>query len=188
MRSADDFGRREGCRVLVFSGRFQPFHEGHAEVVEACLERGERLAIAVVVAMPFPKDRADPFDRASAEHFARDRNLWCPLEVLRMVDTLIAARWPDRATSFLLPRPSRGLAWGAVECMLPGHRVWVVPERGEEWDEKKAAFFASMGDEVLRIPLARRASGRSIRRAVAVGADLGTVGVPVEIRALCQGA
>jgi hypothetical protein len=62
-----------------------------------------------------------------------------------------------------MPRPD--LSWELVDAWFPGKRTWIIPEAGEEFDDNKAAFFASQGDGVLRIPETTGASGRLLRDA-----------------------
>ena len=177
---------REGSlsgQTLVFPGRFQPFHNGHDEVVKRVMEVSERqLVLAVVCAIKLDSG-SDRFDIESAEHFESSRNPFPPLAVHRMLQELARVRYPERPPQVLLiPRPSRGGNWTAIDQFFPGSRTWVVPDAGENWDERKAEFFAAMGDDVIRVPHDPAVSGRDLRSAMNAG-DWEAVarGVPVEI-------
>lgn len=169
--------------MLVFPGRFQPFHNGHDEVVRSTLELSEqRLVLAVVCAIKLDSG-GDRFDAESAEHFERERNPFRPLTVHRMLQEVARMRYPARPPQVLLiPRPSRGSNWSAIDQLFPRGRAWVVPAAGEDWDERKAEFFASMGDEVVRVPHSPGVSGRELRSSMSAG-DWSAVseGVPAEV-------
>lgn len=155
--------------ALIFPGRFQPFHDGHDEVVQSVLDahRPPHLVLAVVFDVSLSK--SDEFDAASAEHFRPERNPFDPLTVHDMLQRFMTARHPGRVQVVMIPRPARGRTWQLLERMLPAQRSWVVPDAGEAWDERKAAFFAEMGEAVLRVPHRPDVSGRELRAAMSRG-------------------
>jgi hypothetical protein len=130
------------------------------------MEPGGTLLVGVVANTPSGATAPPgPLAATADEHFAPDRNPWSlPLRcqaAARVSQELSASRRDVGVVSTILPRPST--SWALICAWFPGHRTWAVPERGEEHDAAKAAFFAKSGDSLLRIPGERSVSGREIR-------------------------
>lgn len=170
----------------IYPGRFQPFHEGHAQIIDACLRHVAMLVVAVICDYQPVDGQLDAFDKASEEHFSRERNPWRSTTVLQVVSVIGAARWPNRITATLLPRPSAGVSWDVICALLPGARRWFIPDRGEAWDDEKATFFLERGDGVTRIRLERSASAHAIRQGLAAGEQDVLLDVPVEARSMIR--
>ena len=153
--------------VYIFSGRFQPFHNGHKQVFEQlCKKVNATDTIVLGVIAPFEPKEADIKDRefyyASEEHHKPDRNPWevtVPLYAVSRVARL--SHYSGRIITTLLPRPECG--WQTIQSWFPQKRIWVIPSAGEDFDEKKYEYFTKMGDEVIRFPDITNISGRELR-------------------------
>lgn len=164
--------------VVIYAARFQPLHLGHMADLEAAasdLAPEETLVIAVVTGRQSHSQRADgPGERlaeAGADNFAADRNPWTTAQRLLAASIVAAelrAKHSDKGvTSCLIPRPSLGWQW--ITDWFPGQRTWVLPSRGERFDEEKALYYSSRGDSVKRVLTSRTYSGWTIRSAFAAG-------------------
>lgn len=150
--------------VYIFAGRFQPFHNGHMQVLqELCEKSTQRDKIVLAVVAPFvSKDIQDnEFLAASQEHHLPERNPWNVSVCLSAVTRVAKLFHRENILTTLLPRPEYG--WDTICMWFPEKRIWVIPEAGETFDEKKADFFTKMGDTVLRLPDSTNVSGRILR-------------------------
>lgn len=152
-------------QTYIYLGRFQPFHADHLNIVQQFIIKHptSHLVLAAVRGVPESELIADEYQALSSEHFRPERNPFGAVTTLRMLDAVARARLDGHAVVTLIPRPSRGRTWQVICSLLPGPRTWIVPDRGEPWDNTKAQFFAGMGDAVLRMTLRRSISGRTIR-------------------------
>lgn len=157
--------------IYIFSGRFQPFHNGHMHVFnELCKELAPTDTLVLGVVAPFQsddiKDRA--FSEASEEHHLPDRNPWNLSVPLSAVSEIAhSSHYRKQIITTLLPRPDYG--WDTITSWFPGKRVWVIPLAGEEFDDKKSEFFKKMGDQVKRVTDTTGVSGRKLREFYANG-------------------
>lgn len=153
--------------VYIFSGRFQPFHNGHMQVFEQlCKKINVTDTIVIGVIAPFEPKKADikdkDFFRASEEHHLPDRNPWevtIPLYAVSRIARL--SHYTGRIITTLLPRPECG--WQTIQSWFPQKRIWVIPSAGEDFDEKKCKYFTKMGDGVIRFQDTTDISGRELR-------------------------
>jgi len=128
--------------MYIFAGRFQPFHNGHLEVLrQLCQKVGPEDTIVLAVVAPFQsqdiKDKA--FLEASEEHHKPERNPWDVSVVLSAVSHVaLTEGYGKRILTTLLPRPEYG--WETIVKWFPGERIWVIPLAQEDFDEKKVIF------------------------------------------------
>jgi hypothetical protein len=171
--------------LIIYAARFQPLHNGHVrdlEMVHNRLVDGMSLIIGVVTAAGETAEGPGIATTAD-EHFEASRNPWpsvvCCRAAARVASVLEQDRPKIPVIATLLPRPSR--SWRVITTMLPGDRTWVIPEREEEHDERKAAFFVGQGDRLLRIPSPRIASGHEIRAAITAGSPRSADHLPLSV-------
>jgi len=151
--------------TYIYAGRFQPFHNGHLQVLQqACkiLMPTDTLVLAVV--SPFESNNVvdENFLKSSLEHHLPARNPWNVSVPLRAI-TQIAQSCDCRGQiiTTLIPRPEYG--WHTITEWFPQKRVWVIPSADETFDEKKSDFFKKMGDSVIRFKDDTGISGRELR-------------------------
>lgn len=156
-------------RVHILPGRHQPPHDDHFALIRHALSRIEgALYLGLIVDVPGVESRT-PFERAGKIMNAPDRAPYS-FDVRReMVEAGVAecllAEESARVQVVPLVRPE--IAWDLVEAIFPERRVWIVPDVGETFDDHKAAFFASRGDEVLRITAPTTTCGWTVRNLIA---------------------
>lgn len=152
--------------MYIFAGRFQPFHNGHLEVLrQLCEIVGPEDTLILAVVAPFHsqdiKDKA--FLDASKEHHKPERNPWDVSVVLEAVSHVALDEGNGkRILTTLLPRPEYG--WETIVKWFPSERIWVIPLAHEDFDEKKVAFFIKMGDKVIRFSDETKISGQELRK------------------------
>ena len=151
--------------TYIYAARFQPFHRDHLQVIMEFLAHNS-MPLVVAVVRPLRTDwlNQDQFDDVGDEHHKPARNPFSAVQVMSMVNAaLFKAGVAERTLLTVLPRPSHGRSWELIEQLFPQPRSWVIPQRGESWDESKALFFQQQGDSVLRISVPRTTSGQAIR-------------------------
>ena len=151
--------------TYIFAGRFQPFHNGHKQVFDKICEKMSSTDVLVLaVVSPYTSDsiKDESFVIASTEHHDADRNPWyvsVPLTAVSRIARLCPRS--EQVITTLLPRPEYG--WDIIEKWFPGDRVWIIPNAGEDFDEKKSSYFRSLGDRVERISDTTGVSGWNLR-------------------------
>jgi len=152
--------------TYIFAGRFQPFHNGHKQVFDKICEKMSSTDVLVLaVVSPYTSDniKDKSFAEASTEHHEADRNPWY-VYVPLMAVSRIARLCPrsEQVITTLLPRPEYG--WDIIEKWFPNDRVWIIPNAGEDFDDKKSGYFRSLGDRVERISDTTGESGWNLRK------------------------
>jgi hypothetical protein len=182
-RSVPSSHRSPSVPVTIYAARFQPLHNGHVRDLTETLTmlcEGAILVIGVVTSATLSPASTDA---TGDENFDDERNPWSPvlacIAAARIAASLHARHPSVSIAPTLLPRPSR--AWPAIVRMFPGPRTWVVPQRGERHDERKAHFFSQQGDAVVRINSPRGVDGFSIRTALARGDRDASRNIPDEV-------
>ena len=151
--------------TYIFAGRFQPFHNGHMQVLQqACemLTPTDTLVLAVV--SPFKSNNIvdEGFLESALEHHQPDRNPWdvsLPLKAITQIAQ--SCHCANQIITTLIPRPEYG--WHTIAEWFPKNRIWVIPSADEMFDEKKSDFFKKMGDSVKRFEDTTCISGRELR-------------------------
>ena len=151
--------------TYIFAGRFQPFHNGHKQVFDKICEKMSSTDVLVLaVVSPYTSDniKDKSFAEATTEHHEADRNPWY-VSVPLMAVSRIARLCPrsEQIITTLLPRPEYG--WDIIEKWFPNDRVWIIPNAGEDFDDKKSCYFRSLGDRVERISDITGVSGWNLR-------------------------
>jgi cytidyltransferase-like protein len=151
--------------IYIFAGRFQPFHNGHLQVLQQACEKltsNDTLVLAVI--SPFKSDDVadESFLESSLEHHHPNRNPWdisVPLKAITQIAQ--SCHCCDQIITTLMPRPEYG--WRTITEWFPQKRIWVIPSADEAFDEKKSDFFKKMGDTVVRFEDTTEISGRELR-------------------------
>ena len=148
----------------IFAGRFQPFHLGHLDVLKQSvlnLEKDDVLVVAVVTKI---KGHAidDKFAKSAAEHHFPDRNPWLPIVALKAISKLVKEMYPlNEILTTVLPSPDT--SWTEIKKWYPADRIWIIPDAGEEFDNKKVEFYQKCGERVVRYSDNTGISGKDLR-------------------------
>lgn len=163
-------------RCFLFFGRFQPFHNGHMGVVcktAEILRREDWLVIGVVcpIFSTSSSHEASPIAAAAEAHHQAERNPWSVavrLAAVQAVANEVRKFFPlPSVVTTAVPRPELRLA--DIRMWFPVPRYWIIPKTDEAFDEQKAQFFGSEGENVVRIVDNTHISGWDIRNRVKCG-------------------
>ena len=147
--------------LLAITGRFQPFHRDHLELVQHGLETAER----VVIGITNPDARSLRAIPASPHRHLDDANPFSYLERLRMIHAALDAVGVDRLRYDIVPFPlDTPAVW---ETYVPRAATQLVRVYSA-WEREKARRLREGGYpvRVLEGDGAARVSGTAIRAAL----------------------
>lgn len=154
--------------TYIFSGRFQPIHNGHMELISNFLQNypNDQLLVAIVRNYQI-KEKNNPFNKQSEDKFFVEKNPFNGKETLEMVSNALK-KYEDRVMTTFIPRPSLE-TWEIIQSFIDCERTWLVPAINNElgkWENIKANFFNEQGDKVLRIFCEKNINSTDIRKII----------------------
>jgi nicotinamide mononucleotide adenylyltransferase len=150
--------------LLAVTGRFQPFHADHLELLQWALAHAARICIGITN----PGDEPRSAHPASAHRHRADANPWSDAQREALIRAALTAAEVDpqryEIVRFPLERPSR---WGQLVPTGTPQLVRVF----SDWEREKLRRFDQAGYPVVELPgdPARRVSATAIRTALARG-------------------
>lgn len=152
-------------KYACVTGRFQPVHQQHLELIEMALGRAEQAIIAITN----PDAHSRHFNPASSHRHTCEANPFSYFERLTLLDAALRARgWADRimVVPFDLTRASCWTEYVPLEA-LQVVRVF------SDWEREKARLLRNAGYSVweLRGDPATRLHASDIRIALSAEAD-----------------
>ncbi len=151
--------------LLAVTGRFQPFHADHLELVQWALARAARVCIGITN----PDAAARAAHPASAHRHRPDANPWNDAQRAALVRAALNAAGVDPARYDIVPFPlDEPARWPAL---VPGGTPQLV-RVFTDWEREKLRRFEAAGYPVVALQgdPARRISATDIRAALASGA------------------
>jgi cytidyltransferase-like protein len=163
----------------MISGRYQPFHLGHLELLEIVIGKPEPFVVGI--ASPDPTTIRE--ERGSAHRHRDDANPYSYFQRQRMIrDLLIDLGVPPRRYD-IVPFPvSAPELWGHY---LPRRVVHYMVELGDEWEGRKADRFRALGHDAIVLEVPRRMSATAVRARIASGEDWEAM-VPAPVAAVLR--
>jgi hypothetical protein len=153
--------------MLIFGGRFQPFHIGHFSIVQSLIERfSENIVLGIIAPDP---ERNFPGDERNWVRFTRDKNPLSYWERLEIIQQSLAQHSSRIIGVVPLPRPSVNFQ-RANNYLPPKPRIFVLCQKwGDEVEQWKGEAYRGHGEQLHFVdfghlsPIAQLASGELIR-------------------------
>lgn len=151
--------------MLIYTGRFQPVHNGHISLIKNLRELYPEETICVAIIKNVPIESNDEFDKSVDSMMAEERNPYDAEVVLDMVTKVIQNRFPKNVVVTLMPRASSS-NWSTITSLFDCDRTWVFTENQnsvDEWEKKKFDFYTQQGERTIRLKIKKDVEGTKIR-------------------------
>lgn len=155
--------------MIIITGRFQPFHNGHLSLLNEVVKRypNEFICIAIIKDIPHVKEKND-FDKIADQHFVDDKNPFNSSFTIKMIKTIISKRKYKNVCCTFMPKSSEEI-WPVICSLFDEKRYWVIPKVNDDpkdWENVKANFYSLRNDEVIRIEVNKTINATEIRKAI----------------------
>lgn len=151
--------------LLAVTGRFQPFHVDHLELLQWALARATRVCIGITN----PSGAAPQAHPASAHRHRADANPWSDAQRAALIRAALTAAAVDPLRYDIVPFPlDEPTRWAELVPVSTPQLVRVF----SDWEREKLRRFEAAGYPVVALQgdAARRVSATDIRAALAAGA------------------
>lgn len=155
--------------MLIFTGRFQPFHNGHLSIIEYLHKNfpNEIICIAIIKDYPFTGKKTE-FDRkVDIEIAKRDPRLNAET-TLRLINQTLHHAGYNQVVTTLMPRASTE-SWGVIENLFDCDRTWVFTDDQQgydTWEKTKCSFYTSLGEKIILVPINKNINSTLLRELV----------------------
>ncbi len=155
--------------MLIFTGRFQPFHNGHLSIVENLTKKypDEVICIAIIKDFPFLKKK-DSFDKQVDIELSKSDDKLDAENTLYIINSIIKNRNYQNVVTTLMPRASLE-SWKTIESMFDCERVWVFTDNQQQtdlWEKTKIEFYKSRREKIILMPINKNINGTEIRKEI----------------------
>lgn len=152
--------------MFIFTGRFQPFHNGHLHIVEYLSKKypNEIVCVAIIKDYPFLGEKSD-FDKRVDIEIAKKADALDAEKTLHIITKILQNRGYENTVVTLMPRASVE-SWKVIESLFDCNRIWVFTDnqqRPDPWEELKRNFYVSMNEDILLVPIEKTINGTDIR-------------------------
>ena len=142
--------------MIIYTGRFQPFHNGHLSLIKTLRSSfpTEIICIAVIKDVPL-QNKKDEFDELVDQQLRVSKNPFSSDVVLKLIDEVLQQEKLYNVVTTLMPRASKE-TWQIINALFDCKRIWAFTHNSlqpDEWEEEKAEFYSSMGESIIRIPI-----------------------------------
>lgn len=152
--------------MLIFTGRFQPFHKGHLSIIEYLSERypDEIICVAIIKDFPFLKEKND-FDKRVDVEMSKKEEALNAETTLHIITQVLKNRNYRNVVTTLMPRASVE-SWKVIDSLFDCKRVWIFTENQHQmdsWENLKREFYALQNEDILLVPIDKSINGTEIR-------------------------
>ena len=154
--------------MIIYTGRFQPIHKGHLSLIKHLRTEYPNQTLCIAVIKHILLEEKTEFDRTSADILSLERNPFNTEITLSLINKALQAEGIDNTVVTLMPRASSA-TWDIIKALFDCERIWIFTKNQlcpDDWEDKKSAFFQSMGDKVIRISIDKAISGSDIRKLI----------------------
>ncbi|MGN0812236.1 MAG: hypothetical protein ACI4MQ_01845 [Candidatus Coproplasma sp.] len=154
--------------MIIYTGRFQPFHNGHLQLIKTLRSRYSAQRICLAIIKDVPLSTKSEFDQTVDLMLEKRRNPFNAEETLSLINQALHVEGIDDVIVTLMPRASIE-TWPTITALFDCERIWAFTENQserDEWEDKKCAFYEAQGDKVVRIPIKKDISGSKIRELI----------------------
>ena len=130
--------------MLIYTGRFQPFHNGHLSILIRLHEiyPDETICVAVIKDYAFYKKKND-FDRRVDAELSKNDSRFNAEKTLSVITKVIRTRDLKNVVTTLMPRASIE-SWPTIEYLFDCKRTWIFTENRyepDDWELLKVNFY-----------------------------------------------
>lgn len=155
-----------GVIMFIFTGRFQPFHNGHLGVVEYLSKQypNEITCVAIIKDYPFGGEKND-FDKRVDMELSKKVGSFTADKALHIITKILKNRAYENVVVTLMPRASVE-SWKVIELLFDCNRIWVFTDnqlQPDLWERLKSNFYAARGEKILLVPIEKTINGTDIR-------------------------
>lgn len=155
--------------MLIFTGRFQPFHNGHLSIIDRLrtLYPQEIICVAIIKDTPIKKEKTE-FDKIVDRKLSKDQNPFPADVTIMLVNKILKNLAYDNVVTTLMPRAASE-TWEYIISLFDNERTWVFTKNTsaqDDWEDEKCHFYESQGEKVIRIPIEKEIEGTIIRQAI----------------------
>ncbi len=156
--------------MIIYTGKFQPFHNGHLSMIEKLVDLFPYEQICVAVIKKTELKNGDAFDKVVDAEWKKKKFLFDSEETCELINSVLQNKFPEKFSNGLIfscerVRPSAS-TWQSIIDMFGDNRVWAftLNDEYDEWEEQKCAFYQSMGDKTIRVPIHKNINGSDLRK------------------------
>lgn len=158
--------------MYIFTGRFQPFHNGHLSVVEYLCRNypNDTICVAIIKDFPFIGEKTEFDKQVDIEIAKKDPGLNAET-TLSLINQVLHNCGYDYVVTTLMPRASVQ-SWRVIEYLFDCDRTWVFTDNQQEddyWEKAKISFYASQGEKTIFVPINKSISGTLLRKLIQHG-------------------
>jgi len=137
---------------LIFSGRFQPVHYGHINLLlEARKKYPENPIIVCIIEKGYEQNSRDGFAKNVSKFLPQNNQLpnW---ERYLLLDYAIKGFGILIDKTYIVFRSNPNIDWEHSLINLPSNRLWLFPKRvTESFDRQKKRNYMNRGEEFIEI-------------------------------------
>jgi len=127
--------------MIIFTGRFQPFHNGHISFIKQLRSEFSNQLLCVAIIKDVPLSTKNEFDKTVDDKLTPDRNPFNAEITLSLINQVLKDEGIDNAIVTLMPRASEA-TWDIIKTLFDCDRTWVFTQNQvdvDDWEDKKAA-------------------------------------------------
>ena len=158
--------------MIILTGRFQPFHLGHVELINKLLSEypDDIICLGIIRDCHISNDK-DEFDEKADEQLNTTKNPYDSEILMRMAQEIVKLTNDKRVVYTLMPRTSM-YTWELIKDIFgkDNERIWVIPQvegKFGEWENAKASLYLRLNEKVKRIRVDKNISASDVRKKIA---------------------